>query len=227
LLYVDASCIENSDTFHHYLYPKGKYATGDKAGSLKYATSTLWSISNNALISDASKAEATYYKDGLSFDIGTGDITIMGTHQLTTSCCTTGISETTYSGGSRRWHCRLSTKGSDSLANNFAGIGLAQNTGSWKMYYPSANAAIKLNGYYCWIITRKNGVLTFYINGKSFGTCNFTGDMTVSSNQRIATSLSSNPLYCAAVWNRALSSGEITQLTTDTASKFNLTLSDV
>lgn len=227
MLYVDASCTNSTDTDHDYLYPKSVYTGYDWFDSLKNATTTKWNISNNGLVSNPSNNEATYCEDTVSFKIGTGDFTIMGTHQLITNCCTTAISETTYKSGSRRWHCRLSTLGSDSLGSNFAGIGLAQNTGSWKMYYPSSNAAIKLNGYYCWIITRKDGILTFYINGKSFGTCNFTGNMTVSSDQRIAVSLSSNPLYCAAVWNRALNSGEITQLTTDTASTFNLTLSEV
>lgn len=227
LLYVDASCADSTDTDHYYLDPKGTYVTNSYVNYLYHATATFWKISNNALVSNPSYNEATYYKDTVSFYIGTGDFTIMGTHQLTTSCCTTAISETTYSGGSGRWHCRLSTLGSDSLGSNFAGVGLAQNTGSWKMYYPSTNANTKLNGYYCWVVTRKDGVLTFYINGKSFGTCEFTGNMTVNSQQRIAVSLSSNPLYCSAVWNRALSSGEITQLTTDTASKYNLTLSEV
>lgn len=189
----------------------------------------------NATIVDDWKIYNTYTnsnkslkKKDDSFNIGTGDFTIYTVITLKNDSTSSGLKESYYNsaGGKYRWALDLDTAGNVN-SNVKNAITFSQNNGSsWVRYSSKLIDMVKGNTYAA-CITRKNGVLTFYISGIQVGTANFTGTITVESYGEITIQTSDDPFYCSAVFNRALSLDEIKQLNAYSEYKYGIILNTV
>lgn len=220
LCYVDAS-YWNSST-------RKIQTLGTKSVTLGEVTSgTVKVVDNTLTCSQSNDKNITY--NGSSFGIGYGDFTNFIVVKLNWKYCVDGLRESFYSGkGENRWFLTFDLQGAQ-FGNSYKGLGWIQvsasGSGATKIHGDTAN--IVSGGTYIGCITRKSGVITYYINGISQGSTTHTQTLNVTSYSQICLNVSPNYLYCSAIYNRALTETEIKGLNSWAEKKFNIKLTSL
>lgn len=221
LCYVDASCWNSSTRKIQTLGTKSVTLTENIANTI--------TVTDNIIKSSHPTEDKSISYNGGSFGLGYGDFTDFMIVTLNADTCYSGLRESFYRGkGPNRWCIGFDLNGTQ-YGNNFHGLGFNQvNTSgsSWQKWHGDS-ANIAKGGTYIGCVTRKSGVLTYYINGIVHGSMTHTQTLNVTSYSQICLSTSANYLYSSAIYNRALTETEIKGLNSWAEKKFNIKLTSL